>query len=139
MHLAMYKGPAPTRWDRFCHWWIRLWWRSPYSHTELVIDGLCHSSSPRDDGVRAKLINLASGHWDVFPIEGDRARALEWFAAHRGDAYDWAGVVRCVLPFLPHRRRQWYCVESVAAMLGLPEPHNHTTGTLMRALGLPHG
>lgn len=134
MQLAMYKGPAARRWDRFCHWWIRVWTRSPYSHAELVIDGVCYSSSPRDGGVRAKVIDLNSGRWDVFWIEGDRARALGWFEAHKGDRYDWAGIVRFVLPFLPHRSRMWFCFEAVGAMLDLPTPHNLNANKLIMAV-----
>jgi hypothetical protein len=134
MHLAMYKGPASSRWDRFRHWCIRFWTNHPYSHCELLIDGICYSSSARDGGVRCKVIDTGSGHWDLYEIEGNKGAALEWFIFNQGCAYDWAGIARFVFPFLPHRSRQWFCFEAIGAMLGLPNPEDLDAPDLMNAL-----
>lgn len=130
VQLAFYRGPATKPWDRFRHWCVRAWTNSKWSHVELVIDGICHSSSPRDGGVRAKVIDLRSGKWDVIDIQADTARALQWFKDHDGQDYDWAGIARFVLPLLPHNDDQWFCFESVSAALGLENPHKMTANKL---------
>jgi hypothetical protein len=94
---------------------------SKYSHCELVIDGVCWSSSARDGGVRAKEIDLTTGHWDVFYVAddlNDKAAALAWFLEHEGDRYDWLGIVRFVLPFVKQSPGKQFCSEAVDAALG---------------------
>ena len=88
MQLALYKGPAPTIWSKVVNWAIcgfdtvrqsvrgRALVLVRHSHCELVIGGKCYSASDRDGGVRGKAIDLDSGHWDVFEIDGNEARAL---------------------------------------------------------------
>jgi len=110
MQLAMYKGPAGTLQQKALHWLIcaldsvrqsgkrRRLVLVRYSHCELVIAGVCYSSSNRDGGVRPKVIDLASGHWDVFHVDGDEAAALAWFRQHDGQNYDWYGVLRFCRP-----------------------------------------
>lgn len=120
MKLALYKGPAQDIAHKIAHWAVCLFTGSPYSHCELVIGGVCWSASARDGGVRGKVIDLASGHWDLFEIHGDEDLALEWFLAHDGARYDWAGVFRFALPFLPASRSRWFCSEACAAALLLP-------------------
>lgn len=136
--IALYKGPAKGLTRTLGHWAIRLWTWSRWSHAELVIDGVCYSSSMRDGGVRAKAIELDSGHWDVLPIVCDEGRALVWFRQHQGQAYDWANIARFLLPFLPQRRDEWVCFEAVAAMLGLAGAHKLTANDLYDwAAGMP--
>lgn len=124
--IALYKGPAKGWWNRFRDSLVKLWTWSKYSHIELVIDGVCYSSSPRDGGVRAKKIDIYSGRWDLFPLDKEKLEnslAREWFQVHMEENYDWMGIVRFVFPFIPHRSNQWFCFEAVAAALGLPKPH----------------
>lgn len=97
MQLAAYKGPAPTLSGKLVHLAIcgvdtvRQSWKHRrlvvvrHSHCELVIQGRCYSASDRDGGVRGKV--------------------LAWFRDHDGDNYDWVGIARFVLPFLPHPAR----------------------------------
>ena len=151
MQLAAYKGPAPTLWLKVVHFAIcavdtvRQSWRHrrlvvvQHSHCELVIEGRCYSASDRDGGVRGKTIDLDSGHWDVFDIDGDEDRALAWFRDHDGDNYDWIGIARFVLPFLPHRRGHWFCSEACGTALGLSAafrltPHDLVTRLAPQAL-----
>jgi hypothetical protein len=121
--IALYRGPASHWWDRFRDACVCVWTFSRYSHAELVIDGVCYSSSPRDGGVRGKQIDLKSGRWDVYPVTIDVARAQRWYLEHYGQPYDWTGAARFALPFLKHRPQKWFCFESVAAAIGLPRPH----------------
>ena len=60
---AFYKGKGDLA-NKIIRWWTR----SIYSHCELVFDGVCMSSSMRDGGVRAKMIDLDSGNWDVIDV-----------------------------------------------------------------------
>jgi hypothetical protein len=131
MKLALYKGPAQDWRHKLAHWAVCTFTGSIYSHCELVIHGVCWSSSARDGGVRGKVIDLASGRWDVVDVHPsvDEARALAWFQAHAGQAYDWAGVLRFALPVLPRRADQWFCSEACAAATGIPcaddlQPHD---------------
>lgn len=62
---------------------------------------------------------------------GAAGAALAWFREHAGDGYDWAGVVRFIIPFLPHRRGQWFCSEACAAALGIAKPHKLTPQALL--------
>lgn len=94
MQLAFYKGPPTDAGHFFAHYGVCAVTFSKYSHCELVIGGLCYSSSARDGGVRSKRIDLTSGRWDVIDVGGDAARALEWFRAHEGKGYDWTGAAR---------------------------------------------
>lgn len=58
VQIAFYRGP-PRRWlHKLSHWLICLFTLSRYSHCELVIDGVCWSSSARDGGVRAGVQSL---------------------------------------------------------------------------------
>lgn len=138
VQLALYRGPTGpvrTRTDlqnRLVHWGICLRTLSRHSHAELAIDGLCHSSSARDGGVRAKHIDLHSGRWDVLPLPGaDAPRALAWFAQHNGQPYDWPGIAAWLLPVRQHAQR-WVCFEAVGAALGLPNPHTLSGRSLRR-------
>lgn len=135
MQLAFYKGPAAGLVPSIVHWATCVFTLSRYSHVELVIDGVCYSSSARDGGVRAKRIDLASGHWDVVALPADfrdEAKALAWFRTRLGQHYDWAGVLRFVplLRWLPREPRQWFCSEAVAAALGFPNPDTWTPADL---------
>jgi hypothetical protein len=129
VQLALYTGPGSTLAHRVAHvvtcavLTLRALRWCPYSHAELVVDGVCHSSSVRDGGVRAKTINLATGRWVVVDLpQADADAALARFAERKGLGYDWPGALRWGLPFLRQRPRADYCFELVAHMLGLPEP-----------------
>lgn len=137
MQLAMYRGPATELMHKIGHEATCLITNSIYSHCELVIDGKCWSSSMRDKGVRGKVIELDSGHWDVFRMKRLYAGvsftrfALAWFEAHEGDPYDWRGCARFVVPFLPQRRSAFFCSEAVAAALGLARPELFSPQSLL--------
>ena len=130
MQIAFYKGPASGLKNKLGRLLVCIGTWSKYSHCELVINGMCYSASARDGGVRAKLIDLASGHWDVVDVPGDAMRALMWFQAHQGQPYDWLGVLRFALPVLRQRPGEWFCSEAVAAMLGMGDSAGVTPGDL---------
>lgn len=130
MQIAFYKGPATGITNKLGRLLVCIGTLSRYSHCELVIQGVCYSASARDGGVRSKVIDLASGHWDVVDVPGDEAAALAWFCAHMGEAYDWMGVLRFALPFLRQRPGKWFCSEAVAEALGVADSAGVSPGDL---------
>ncbi|UUZ68071.1 hypothetical protein LP416_27790 [Polaromonas sp. P2-4] len=113
------------------------WWtRGPYSHCELVIDGLCFSSSLRDGGVRVKRIDLTTGRWDVVTVQADAQHARDWFYAHLGAGYDAAGLLGFVLPWRTQDRRRWFCSEACAEALLMPESWAISPNGLARLVGV---
>lgn len=168
VYLALYKGRTKGRKlrdlpARLQDSLVRLLTRSPYSHCELAVPLLprlaavgtgfvpadeaprfcCYSSSPRDGGVRVKVMELPSDKWDLLPLESDGA-AHQKIRAHylhtHGAAYDWRGVIGTVLPCIGHSRRRWFCSEWCAAALGLRTPHRHTPQSLYgRLAAAPYG
>lgn len=120
-YLAFYKRPSNKITHRIFHYSTCLFTFSRYSHVELVIDGLAYSSSARDGGVRRKFIPDLndSGRWDLFEVDIDVVEAMSVFNARKNRKYDYLGVARFVLPFLPNSNTRDYCSEFVSAMCGL--------------------
>lgn len=126
LQLALYKGPPSELLHVIGHNATKLWTWSKYSHAELVIDGICWSSSSRDGGVRRKVINLNTGKWDVFDIpctKKQETSALAWFKYHEGDEYDYRNILRFVIPFAGEDKNKWVCYEACGAALGIKDAH----------------
>lgn len=137
--LAMYRGPATGWKNKLGHWGICLLTISPYSHVELVIDGVCYSSSYRDGGVRAKIVPdlRTSGHFDLFPIQIDTAAALARFYADAGKPYDWVGLWRVswLFRWLRPSTEKRFCSEEVIWMaLGVNDPETFSPKDVLAAL-----
>ncbi|MCR9123015.1 MAG: hypothetical protein NXH91_12160 [Phyllobacteriaceae bacterium] len=117
---------------------IRWVTRSSYSHVELTDlswgigdRSICWSASPRDGGVRSKLIDLRSGHWLIVPIAETNARTVDFIEREAGKGYDWFGLV--FSQFFNWRRqdkKRWFCSELIAAALDLPRPAMWSPGDL---------
>jgi hypothetical protein len=119
IQIAMYRGPATKVPHKLSHALIKWWFKSPYSHSELVIGGVCWTASYRDGGVRAKVIDLHDGKWDLFPVPAHkRDAALAFLQQEKGKPYDQAGVVSYVLRFVKHNPNKWFCFEICARALG---------------------
>lgn len=122
MRIAFYKKPSKGIFKKLVHYGICIATLSRYSHCELVINGLCYSSSGRDNGVRVKFIPdlYTSNRWDIFDLVGiDENYALQVFNNLQGQKYDYLGVARYLLNFIPNIKNRWYCSELNAAMLNL--------------------
>ena len=112
---------------RFIQWWTG----SPYSHCELVVDGLCYSSSVMDKGVRRKLvgegedrISLSPDKWDLMPLPWANPKSVvEYFEATDHHRYGWPSLILSQLLNLnrPVKGAQ-FCSEWCAAASGLPAP-----------------
>lgn len=120
-YLAFYKKASSNPLRKFFHYATCVWTLSRYSHVELIIDGVAYSSSARDGGVRSKIIHDInnSGRWDIFDVSIDHQKALEIFKARENNKYDYLGVARFVIPFLPNFKNRDYCSEIVSQMCGL--------------------
>ena len=105
---------------RFIQWWTG----SIYSHCELVIDGVCYSSSVMDKGVRAKVIELDSGKWDVIDLPRANPQQIQrYFVATDSNTYGWLSLIASQL--LNRNRTDktsQFCSEWCAAALGIPNP-----------------
>lgn len=99
------------------------WWtRRPESHVEIVINGVCYSSSLQDGGVRPKPIDLNKPWWRTIPIDWrDEEAALRVFEKHRGKSYGWGDLIAQHVLRLPVDDPGLLCSELCALMLGLPE------------------
>lgn len=115
VQLAMYKAKGD-----FFNGLIRWWTGSLYSHCELVIHGVCFSSSVRDGGVRGKCMALPAGSWDVIPIPwADADSVTQWFADHERDRYGWLDLLTGQLLGMRRDYRGVFCSEACAKALGL--------------------
>lgn len=123
MKLAFYKGPGA-----FLDKVIRIVTSSKYSHCEIVIDNVFYTSSIQDGGVRSKVINQNSGHWDFIEVSFDELKVKEWFKIHENEKYDFFGAFRSVLPFpfFSKRNNTWFCSEACADALGLSNSGKYT-------------
>lgn len=134
MKLAFYKakrGGFTGLFDAVVRWWTR----GPYSHVELVLDdGTCWSASMRDGGVRAKVINVASGNWDLVEIDRDPAFAAAWFEAHEKRGYDYLGLFGFFWRPYYGASSRFFCSEAVAASLKFRDPWRFDPNTLYAAL-----
>lgn len=138
MQIAFYKVNRPGVQGLFSRL-VRWWTHGPYSHCELVLgtdrEGLsrCGSSSYIDGGVRIKDIALDPAHWDVVEVQGNSARAAQWFLEHNGQGYDLLGLLFFVLRRRDGAADRWLCSESVAAALGWAEPWRFDPNTFAAA------
>lgn len=114
--------------SRFIQWWTG----SPYSHCEIVVDGVCYSSSWVDGGVRAKRINLKKHKWDIIDLPWvDADQVLRYFAETDHHTY---GFVSLILNQLFNKnkkvREKQFCSEWCANAIGLPNAVTYSPATL---------
>lgn len=111
---------------------ICLWTRSEFSHCEIVMDGLCYSSSIRDGGVRRKAIDLAKPHWEVREVPwASESKVMDLFERTDGQPYGWLDLLSQHVLRLPwHQPEGWLCSEWCAMGMGLPRSETWTPGAL---------
>jgi hypothetical protein len=107
-----------------------------YSHAEIVIDEICYSSSLRDGGTRAKVIDLDSGRWDVFevPVTFDADECKDRALSMLGKQYDRRGAGAFAIPWVGENPNKLFCFEYVGISLGLPDAHLLDPLDLIRVL-----
>ena len=127
VQLALYKGKGLIG-NALIRWWTR----SPYSHCELVVDGVAYSSSLMDKGVRSKVIDFKPEHWDMVRLpEPLSKRVIDHFAVTRGQRYSWLDLIRSqIFNGNADEDGASFCSEWCAAALGLPNPATYSPQTL---------
>lgn len=125
VYLALYKGNGGDLYDRLSDWLIRKVTKGQYSHCEIAVEKFeffsgdyypdihfdCYTSSPRDGGVRHKVINLHDGKWDLIELPHiTEARVQRYFALTKGKPYDWWGALGIAFG-TKHRRDKFFCSE----------------------------
>ncbi len=126
---VFYKGRVKIKsWKTFKEWLIdaviRVATMSKYSHCELAVtreDGqyTCYSSSPRDGGVRKKVMTLSADKWDFIPAPISHRRIKYFFMPTQGKKYDLLGAIG--IPFHTQNSDKWFCSEWVAEALDMSE------------------
>jgi hypothetical protein len=134
-YIALYKGIPEDVQHKITHYItcvflsLRKFRIVKYSHAELVIDGVCYSSSVRDGGVRSKIIDLSSGKWDLIELQlsdSEKLNAKLRFIEIEGKRYDWFGAIGVILGFVKQKSDKFFCFEVVAKLLGKEKPHKFT-------------
>lgn len=128
VYLALYKGKG-----KIGNAIIRWWTHSQYSHCELVVNGICYSSSLMDGGVRSKTINLNSGHWDLIQLpDYFGSKILDYFGKTKWQKYSWLDLIRNqVFNANLNEEGAAFCSEWIAAALGLPNSTTYSPRTLV--------
>lgn len=119
IQYAMYKGEGMIG-NALVRWWKR----TEFSHCELVIDGVCYSSSVMDKGVRCKVIDLDPCKWELINLPDHLApAALEYFRKTKGQRYSWASIIAAQFFASDYDEPQAaFCSEWCGAALGVPNP-----------------
>lgn len=127
IYLALYKGKGLIG-NALIRWWTR----SPYSHCELVVDGVAYSSSLMDKGVRSKVIDFKPEHWVMVELpDFTRQRVLDYYEATKGQRYSWLDLIRSqIFNGNADEDGASFCSEWCAAALGLPNPATYSPRTL---------
>lgn len=124
--IAFYKDKRHL-FNRAVAWWTR----GPYSHCELIIDGISYSSSIGDGGVRSKVIDYREDRWDIYDLPWvNSADAKAWFEQHIGQSYDILGLVGFIIRRINGRRTRFFCSEACAESIGLTEGWRFDPNTL---------
>lgn len=120
IYLALYKGKGNGV-DRL----VRFFTKGQYSHCEIAVKKSrveghydyqewfeCYSASPRDNGVRSKIINVADRmKWDLIALKDvSEAQIQAYFARTKGRKYDFWGAIGVVLGF-KQKREKFFCSE----------------------------
>lgn len=118
--VAFYKAHYGNFQDKV----IGLVTNSPYSHCEIVFfDNFCASSSPRDNGIRFKAIDL-NDHWDVFEINIENLsvsiqEVFVWFYNRQNTSYDVLGAIGSAFNKDWTSSDRLFCSQACALALGL--------------------
>ena len=126
MKLLFYKGrkaenPSSGIWDNIICWVTN----SQFSHVEIALgETTSHyntwSSSNREIGVRETWIFKNRTIWTEVDIDEDPAPVLRWFEKHKGEKYDWIGLIGTRIHLKYFRsNNKWFCSEAIADALDI--------------------
>ncbi len=131
VQLAMYKGKG-----NLFNTLIRWWTNSKYSHCELVVDGLCYSSSGMDKGVRCKEIDLNSGNWDLIDLDWvDGNQVIDYFKLTDHYNYGYIGLITAQVFNRGNGQSEApFCSEWCADACGIPNACSLSPNTLLNLI-----
>lgn len=133
---AYYKGRPFWQAVKHGDWFdlaVRIRTLSKYSHTELIVDGVWYSSSYRDGGVRAKVINPNPEHWDYELVYIDEKHALNLFQKYKGRGYDVVGILFSqAIKLNVHEKLKHFCTEFNAEQRKLKTPQSYSPAKMAR-------
>lgn len=128
IQLAFYKGDG-----NIFDWGVRKVTSSLYSHSELIINDISYSSRIEDLGVKYKYRRYLPNAWDFIEIDTSKID-LELLQKVHNDAigfgYDYVGVLRFILPFLPQSNTRYFCSELNAEALGIKDAWKYSPESL---------
>lgn len=136
IYLALYKGRSKNLIEWVEDWLIRVFTKGQYSHCEIAVKKSkdtnhynldewfeCYTSSPRDGGVRCKVIDVDNrDKWDLIPLNNvTESQIKAFFEQTKGKKYDLLGAIGVVFK---NRQRtdKYFCSEWCAELLGFKEP-----------------
>lgn len=125
IEVAFYKGRGRLL-DKAIQWWTK----GPYSHVEIVIDGLWYASSPHDGGVRVIAVEHDPSKWDMIRLDVDSQQVIDYFTTRVGIKYDYLGALGFVLRILGNDTKRLFCSEVAAGAIGLQEGWRFDPNTL---------
>jgi hypothetical protein len=95
--------------------------RPDFTHVEIVIDGVWHTSSYNDGGVRERIISGTSGNWEYITLNIDEVnvkKMKDFFTSQRGKEYDVPGIFFSqLIPIGVDVNDRWFCSEIVSEAL----------------------
>lgn len=116
LRVAFYKGKGKLV-DRI----IRLVTNGKYSHCEFLFpDGRMFSADAWSKSQVRFTTDYNLDNWDIVRIDistEQMAKLLKWCEFKSDSKYDWLGVIRFVIPFIPQDPDKWFCSELCAAGL----------------------
>jgi hypothetical protein len=128
VRLALYRKPG--KWGNAL---IRWRTSSPYSHCELVVQGVCLTAANWANGVRAEVLDLSEG-WDIIELPwADESAVINFFHSTAGKRYDYLGLLGRIFDIPLQGKDKWFCSEWCAAALGMAEPWRFTPADLAAA------
>lgn len=116
--IVFYKGPGNFR-DHL----VRMWTKSPYSHSEFGrSDGFYHSNDRFSLLSRLDSLEISQNDWEMCRIvlPSEIVERLERRQIKKnGTTYDWMGILFSqVFRLGLHDRKRWFCSKSNADDLG---------------------
>jgi hypothetical protein len=97
---------------------IRWWTYGPYSHCEIVINGVMYSADSRNNIVRKAYFMQDVSKWDEVTLNLPSAPIKAFLESQLGKEYDYIGIIFSQIFNLKfHNKNKWFCSELCAAAL----------------------
>lgn len=88
-----------------------------YGHIALQFSDGSVLTSHAERGVVIDALDYPPDAWDAFEFQADEAAIRAWAAPELGAPYDYAGVIRFLVPLIHQDPNRWFCSEICCAAL----------------------